>query len=414
MKFSNNAYNDPDTPENKDGSVRSHRPSHFGRFGRGGSQSVADPDSPYTQASKLRPSHVNTRRSRPNSPRTPNDGQPIRSSGLFGRKNETSYDMYADGDVDERAPLVGTVRTPRSRAPRRRESDYSIDEYYGVRRYSRCGKHGSTVMVVVLIAAVLLSAVGFLVMSNRPMYDLEIRKINNVLASEQELLLDLVVRGINPNALSISIADMNIDIFAKSQHVGPGDLRRQRGRPVLTTSISEPKTRRRKRSSGDEWPLPDLPAPWQDLSDHWHSPSKRDGVDEGTQPIDDPRTMLLGRIFKFDQALSFEGSPFKRHLHSSTGELRLEKPGNKTETGGSERWERILDYPFELVIRGVLKYSLPISGRIESSLVSKSVIVHPEEGVNEFGTMRVEEVDRSEQWEWVEWGDYRDEVDGDA
>ena len=386
MKFSNNAYNDNDSPETKDGSVRSHTPRHFGRFGRGGSQaSMFDPDSPFTQASKLRSNQLGTRNSRPNSPRSAH-GTPQQqrgTSGLFGRKTmESSYDFDAEGgDENERTPLMGTIRTPRSgRLPRRINSTntaHSIDEYYGVRRHSRCGKYGGCFLFLVVLAAVIMSAIAFLVMSNRPLYDVRICKIENVLASEQELMLDLVVGAVNPNALGITVDDMDVNLFARSKHVGSGKGDEE--------EMWQESVFRRKRRRSDLPPL-NPPPGWQDYSSHWRSPSTSGGVDKGTDPPDDDdlekdaQTMLLGRILHFDQGLSFEGSPLKRHTHSSVGELRLEKPGNKTETGGSERWERVLKYEFELIVMGVLKYQLPISSRVESAAVRSSIMVYPDDG----------------------------------
>ena len=399
MKFSNSIFNDTDSPESKDGSVRSHQPRHFGRFGRGGSQaSMFDQDSPFTQASKLRSNQLNMRHSRPNSPRSPLQQQ--KTSGLFGKKQEPSFDFDAEGGDDERAPLMGTVRTPRSsRLPRRLHSSaaQSIDEYYGVRRHSRCGRFGGCLLGFVVLAAAILSAVAFLVMSNRPMYEVKIHRIQNVLASEQELMLDLLVGAVNPNALGISIDEMNIDIFAKSKHVDNDELLLDRAYALGAESDSR-LSKRRRRSKRRRFEY--------NVSSKF---TASDGVDEGTDPDDDldrdSQTMLLGRIFEFDQGLNFEGSPLKRHLHYSVGELRLEKPGNKTETGGSKRWESILQYPFELIIRGVLKYHLPISSRLETAAVGASILVHPEDDVDEFGNMRVEEIDHSEHWQWIDWDD---------
>jgi hypothetical protein len=197
-------------------------------------------------------------------------------------------------------------------------------------------------------------------------------RIENVLASEQELMLDLVVGAVNPNALGIKVDDMDVNIFARSKHVGSGSGDADEG--------PQHSVFRRKRRRAE---LPSLPLPWQD---NWHSPSSSGGVDEGTDPPDDDdlekdaQTMLLGRIFHFDQGLSFEGSPLKRHLHTSVGELRLEKPGNKTETGGSERWEKVLKYEFELIVRGVLKYQLPISSRLENERIISTIMVYPDDG----------------------------------
>ncbi|KAK5725513.1 Vacuolar inheritance and morphology protein [Elasticomyces elasticus] len=417
MKFSNNPYHDHDSPDSKSGTVRSHQARHFGKFGRGGSQSMYDPDSPFTQASKLRTGHMNTRQSRPNSPRSPQSvQQQQRPSGLFsGRKTEQSFDFDGEGADDERTPLVGTVRTPRGGSARHRRiesgSARSIDEFYSVRRQSRFGRLGGCVLGMCVLAAVVLSAVAFLVMSNRPMYDVCIRRVQNVLASEQEIMLDLYVGAVNPNALSITVMDMDLNVFAKSSHVG-SDLD-----APAHDHLALPLRKRRRNEEAAEKKSPVKagdPNPWQDMSGHWHAPSG--GVDRGTDPDDnsdlekDAQTMLLGHILHFDQALAFEGSPIKRHQHFSVGALRLMRPGNKTEIGGSEKWERTLQHPFELIVRGVLKYQLPVSMRLQSVSVSASIIVHPEDGVDASGNMRVEPVDHSEHWQWIDRDDTRDAV----
>lgn len=248
---------------------------------------------------------------------------------------------------------------------------------------------------------VVISAVAFLVMSNRPMYDVQIEKIQNVLASEQEIMLDLLVGAVNPNALGITVTDMDVNIFAKSKHVGSsGDFSKKQQQHHLTTSASELSPRRNRIQSASSQTNPWDWHPW-----HPSTP----GHDHGTDPDDslegDAQTMLLGRIFHFDQSLTFEGSPIKRHPHFSVGELRLAHPGNKTESGGSQRWEEVLKHPFELIIRGVLRYQLPISSRVLSAAVGAGVLVHPEEGVDDEGNMRVEIPDHSERWEWVDWDD---------
>ena len=424
MKFSNNPYNDLDSPTgDHNGTVRSHQPRHYGRWGRGGSHaSMFDQDSPFTQASKLRNNVISNRHSRPNSPRSPQSVQHNKGSGLlFGRKKDSSYDFDGEIGDDERTPLIGSVRTPRSaRYPRRMGSSNanSIDEYYGVRRHSRFGKCGGFFIGVLVIGATFLTAIAFLVMSNRAMYDVRIRKIQNVLASEQEIMLDLLVGAVNPNPLGIAITDMDINVFAKSNYVGTEKFWSEHGHASLTTSVSEQSRKRRSRvlQRSHNPATAGNPNPWQDLPGHWHSPSSSSGVDKGTDPQEDlgadPQTMLLGRIFHFDQGLAFEGSPIKRHLHYSVGELRLMKPGNKTEIGGSARWENVLQHPFELIIRGVLKYSLPISGRPQSAAVGGSVLVHPEDGVDDEGAMRSHAVNHDHHWQWVDHEDAETEPKG--
>ncbi|KAI7642251.1 hypothetical protein KC318_g21562, partial [Hortaea werneckii] len=261
-------------------------------------------------------------------------------SSLFGgasRKQENSYDFDGEGADDERTPLVGTVRhTSRGSALRGPHSRIqsgsvrSIDEFYSPsdprrRRRFCCGGLGGCVLGFAVVVAVLLSAVGFLIMSNRPMYDVRIRRIENVLASEQEIMLDLMVGAVNPNALGITVGDMDVNVFAKSKHVGSS-------RDQLRSQESQLDRRRRSKRS-EPLPVadPGESISWQDLTKHWHAPWRHDGdVDDGTDPLPpsdgnedfgkDAQTMLLGRIFHFDQALAFSGSPVKRHTHYSLGE----------------------------------------------------------------------------------------------
>lgn len=326
-----------------------------------------------------------------------------RASGpsLFGaRRKDNSFDFDGEGADDERTPLVGTVRTSRSaRSGYHGSGANSFDNYQPPRERSRCSSFAGCMIGLVATLVMVLCAVAFLVMSNRPMYDLQIEKVQNVLASEQEIMLDLLVGAVNPNALGITVTDMDVNLFAKSKHVGnSGDFIDDKR--TLTTSISVPPPRRSRLQT------PPATSDWHD----WY-PNKdpKPGHDHGTDPDDslegDAQTMLLGRIFHFDQALTFEGSPIKRHPHHSIGEMRLAHPGNRTEAGGSVRWEEVLKHPFELIIRGVLRYQLPISSRVLSAAVSASVTVHPEDGVDDDGNMRLEIPDHSEDWEWVDWND---------
>ncbi|KJX93337.1 phospholipid metabolism enzyme regulator like protein [Zymoseptoria brevis] len=395
MKFSSNPYNDHDSPESNNGTVRSHTPRHIGRHGRGAHHSANhDPDSPFTQASKLRNQHLPNGRSRPNSPKSP-QSMNYRSGALFtsNRKQEHPYDFDTEQNADdERTPLMGTVRTPRRHVSRfsNSASHTMLDDYEfesrGNRLWCFTGRAGACVLTTIMLILVVVAAVFFVFASNRPLQDVQIHRIQNVLASEQELMLDLFVGAINPNTLAISIGEMDINVFAKSKHVGAGH--------------NDPTTERRakRRRGGSD----SNPNPIQDPDGHWRNPN--DPVQHSNPDSEtDAQTMLLGRIFHFDQALSFPASPLSLTEHKSSGQLRLTRPGNKTEAGGSARWEEVIQYPFELIVRGVLKYQLPISARVQSAAVGAKVMVHPEEGLDSRGSMRVEPVDEGEKWEWIEW-----------
>jgi hypothetical protein len=237
---------------------------------------------------------------------------------------------------------------------------------------------------VLLLFILVGGATTLIIGLTEPLTDVHVKKIHNVLASEQEIMLDLDVRATNPNIFALTINDMDVNIFARSRFVGIDSLWRDQSLhpdPLPRTADS------RMRAVRAQIVDPDRGRRGRFLEDP-HSPSASrtflhatDGVDEGTDPIDDPagdpQTMLLGRIFHFDSPLTFEPSPWKRMPSSSIGELRLAKPGNKTEEGGSERWERVLQHPFELIVRGVLKYQLPLSSRTRSESISSRVEVIP-------------------------------------
>jgi hypothetical protein len=359
MKFSSSTYNnhlDGEPGADGRGSQRNTsstpRHHHISRHGRPHHTSILDTDSPFTQASKQHSprSSVNnvSRFSRPNSPRVSNGRLPTSP-----RKGEP-YDTYDDAADDERAPLIGSVRVNRSRHSRRphsanfRHIDYS-DDYE--RNY--CGRWGSCAFLAFILVLVCVGITTFVMAVNRPLMDVSIKHIQNVLASEQEIMLDLQVEATNMNLFVITISDLDVNLFAESPYVG-------------TT---------------DEWNGGEITLRWVKRAGYWPPWRSQDGVDEGTDPIDDPepgtQKMLLGRIFEFDSPLSFDASPLRRTHSSSVGEIRLAKPGNRTEEGGSARWERVLQHPFDLIVRGVVKYQLPLSSKPRSAKIGSRIKVLP-------------------------------------
>nr|POE47903.1 hypothetical protein CFP56_01231 [Quercus suber] len=405
MKFSSNQHHDNDSPDGKTGTVRSHHARHIGKFGRSGAHnSVRESDSPFTHASKPRSTHLGSMTSRPHSPRSPNPSIPRKPSGLFTRKHEQSFDFDGEGADDERTPLMGSMRTPRgARHPQRLHSGNSqqSDEYYGVPTRSRsCRGFSGCCLFACVVVGVAAITILLLFMSNRPLSELKVRRMENILATKEEVMLDLVVGAINPNALSVSIMDMELNVFATSKHLGPKQ-------PLLPMSATSAQAGRpRKRRSDPE-----------DLSSHWHTPSSGGGVDHGTDPIPDngeeadTQTLLLGRILHFDVPLTFESQVFSRQRQYSTGTLQLMKPGNKTESGGSASWQRVLLHSFELSVRGKLIYQLPVSTKMQSVAVEARVLVHPEEGVDASGSMRIEPVKHDERWQWIDWDDVVEDGD---
>ncbi|KAI9842773.1 MAG: hypothetical protein M1838_002983 [Thelocarpon superellum] len=330
-----------------------HQLGHGGRPGRGQHTSLFDSESPFPQNAKALRSgsgYSPRRSSRPSSPRT---GPHWTVNGSSGKKAGPveSYNIDLESaSADEDTPLMGSVRISRSRAHRGPGgSSLRQAEYQQETRQRRCLAWsvgclgvGFLVLLVVLVSTAVLFALS------KTLRDVRVEEIQNVLASEQEIMLDLVVAAVNPNFMAVSISEMDVNVFAKSRYVGSDTLQLQ-------------------------------PQPA--------------GIDEGNDPIEDPggdpQTMLLGRIFRFDSAPSLEGSPFQHARSMSVGEVRLAKPGNKTEEGGTARWERVIQHPFELIVRGVLKYQLLMPSPAHSASIGASVLVHPEDGVDHQGRMNV-------------------------
>ena len=365
MKFANSHHHNGQNGDGENasskrnaGSVKHH---HIGRHGRTpGHVSILDNESPFPNTGKpLRsPASANRRASpRPHTPRSPHLRMPVSSKSI-----SANYELEAD---DERTPLLPPsriVRTRNSRRPLGRHDEY----YYGRERGFWRGMGGCVLLggLVSLLIAVIVMA---LVLCSKPLVGVQIKNIENVLASDQEIIFDLYMHAINPNLVSIQVNDLDILIYAKSKYVGMSS--HWRYGPMLPGVALE--THKGRKSSSR------LARP--NGTDY----RKHDGVDEGTDPIEEgPHVMLLGQIFKFDSPLIFEASPFERRPSFSTGEVRLAKPGNRTEKGESDVWEDVILHPFDLIVRGIVKYTLPTSSNVLSTEIHGRVTVTPEEQDN--------------------------------
>ena len=281
--------------------------------------------------------------------------QQLRNSSVKRGDGYSSLDMDADVADDERTPLVGTVRTPRSTRTQR-PSRYRYTE---LRHPSRPRKSVVTRImgcIIILLTVSILSfgVVCFLFAMCKPLTDLTVVNITNVIASEQELMLDLIVEAVNPNLVPVTITDMDVNLFAKSKYVGSEKWWREHPHidPAAPDTVDRAAARRLRQSGVTAKARPikiAIPLP----------------PDAEPPTAKDPtagQTLLLGHVSAFDNPLTFDGSFWERRAHRSTGSLRLSKPGNRTELGGTERWERVLKHDFELLVRGVLLYSKPLGG----------------------------------------------------
>ena len=398
MKFTNNNnYNSnldgeggepdknrPSTRVESNGQSGHHQ--HTGRHGRNSAYpSLFDTDSSLSQppAPPRSPRHFIGSGFRQNRRGTSRFVPNYRTMPSPKNMGDYSDDCDADGADDERTPLVTSFRGPRSRHGRRPNSaNVRRMEYLEERQRSFFLRYGGCAIAVFLTLVLMSGVATFLVAVTKPLLDVHVNEIRNVLASEQEIMLDLEVMAINQNIFPIAIDDMDVNIFARSRYVGSEKFWREHGpHPDINLPRLENSKRRVERTRTVK--LSTSPQASVAVS-HSRRVRVMDGVDRGTDPVTDdpsidPQTMLLGRVFTFDSPLIFQPSPWKHTTSKSIGEIRLSRPGNKTEEGGTERWERVLKHPFELIVRGVVKYSLPLSSSMQSASISSKVQVSPDQ-----------------------------------
>ncbi|GJN78931.1 hypothetical protein PLIIFM63780_002442 [Purpureocillium lilacinum] len=330
------------------GTVRHHH--HIGRWGRqpgNGHASLFDNESPFPNAAKSKlGSNTSRNSSGPPSPRNYHSARGHLSTKRSNMQMSSSYDLDdTTGADDERTPLLEQGRSYRGGRNRRGPHNLrQAESQTYTRRSSYLNRFAACLVLTMMFLLVITGAIGFMFATSQPMTGIEIVSITNVVTSQQVLMYDLTVKAHNPNIVVVTIDHANLEIFAKSEHAGTDSEWRSRGADDV-------------RARDD--PVNDPPK------------GPGEGDDGDSRP-----NVLLGRITEFDSPLTFEGSLFHQGSSTSSAEMQLANPGNDT-TGGSERWERIYQNEFDLIIKGVVKYSLPLSAHVRSATVSGRTTVKP-------------------------------------
>ncbi|KAI1204685.1 vacuolar segregation subunit 7-domain-containing protein [Annulohypoxylon truncatum] len=342
------------------GTSRHHHPGRWGRNNGNNHTSLFDNESPFPNANKSKFSSNNSRQSsNPPSPRFSTGRGWASSKRQMTLPGTYDMDDTTTGADDERTPLLtGAARSIRSTRSRRNPHSRNLEAQTYQRRPSFLNRFASCLVLTVMLLIVLTGALGFMFATSQPLTDIELVKIGNVLASEQELMMDITVKAHNPNVVVVMIDTADLEIFAKSPHAGTDSewWRHPSGDEFGT--LDDPK---------NDPPIIRLPGDHHD--------------DDGKPPEDSAPNMRLGNVVAFDSPLTYEGSLFQGSISSSTGSLRLSRPGNGTDSG-TERWERIISDEFTLIVKGVLKYSLPLSQRIRNVAISGKTVVKPNSANN--------------------------------
>ncbi|CAK7901431.1 hypothetical protein CAAN1_11S02894 [[Candida] anglica] len=177
---------------------------------------------------------------------------------------------------------------------------------------------------------------GFVLATTKELTHVNITTINNALVSQDELVFNIIVEAYNPGWFSVDVSEVELDIFAKSGY------------------------------------LPD----------------------EGSDVINDfvVETVLLGSVYSLESPMTFRGGFFNREPLKQHAEMKLITPGKNLSTvallrtsnttdpsppDNSKKWEIISKNPFDIIVRGILKYKLPMTSNSKSVVVKKTAYVDP-------------------------------------
>jgi hypothetical protein len=330
--------------------ARNHH--HIGRWPRnGGHPSLFDSDSPFPIAQRHKLS-ANSRNS--SGPPSPRNGSSRATNGKRPPMAMThGYDLdETAGADDERTPLIApsvrSTRTARSRRAPLSQRQLEAQSFRSGSSY--LNRFAACLVVTMMLLVFITGAIGFMFATSQPLTNIELTQIRSVIASEPELMFDMTVRAHNPNIVVVTIDDANLEIFAKSIHAG-----------------SDQEWRENPHGPPNE-AQPDRPV-------EGPGPVRLSGAAD-TPDDDAAPNMRLGTITAFDSPLTFEGSFFHKGMSSSTGSLRLALPGNQT-AGGTERWGRIIQDEFDLIVKGIVKYYLPLSQKVRTASITGRATVKP-------------------------------------
>ncbi|CAM0137304.1 unnamed protein product [Umbelopsis sp. WA50703] len=214
----------------------------------------------------------------------------------FGRQRNFGQSEWYPSD-EESAPLI---QNGYSRKRKRAEQD-SRKMMLSI---------GMLCITMFVMAALLITAAS-------PLSDIQVTTIGNVLSSQKELIFDLHVQASNRNWWTVKMVHADISIFASSHFV---PLHVQASNQTNATQVV-----------------------------------KTSSLGQAADPAE-----FLGSIYQFDEPLQFQPAGlFEPQVTTSVSQVQIKQPGNTDDdNSGNERWSRLIRYPYELTVRGVLKYRI--------------------------------------------------------
>ncbi|VEU23928.1 DEKNAAC105101 [Brettanomyces naardenensis] len=199
---------------------------------------------------------------------------------------------------------------------------------------------------------------GFILATSKDLQGTKVTDIRDVLISDEEFVFNMGIEAFNPGIVAVTINEVQLDVFAKTQFVVDG-----------YTWINGKSDKEKEKPKFS--------------------------------------TVLLGTIEDLDIPLHFQGGCFTRQKDKSVTEIKVVNPctfdddDNGGDHGGdgdddgdgfqieeqepppeirrpSMKWLNISRNPFDLIVRGVLNYQLPISNSNRTVAISYSYSVDPD------------------------------------
>ncbi|KAL6944449.1 hypothetical protein ACO0RG_001186 [Hanseniaspora osmophila] len=179
-----------------------------------------------------------------------------------------------------------------------------------VRKNSIWYKFRNFVYFVFIITSLLVLGFicGFFLASNKDLQSFDLSKIDNILSTNDELLFDIIAVALNAGLFTISISDVELDIFAESKY---------------TSSIPDDDN-----DGGENLNVPSKAFPsWTTasaLDKNMNKYKERAYDDVDSEPWE---TILLGTVYSLEEPLQFRGTFFKRDFDISGSSIKLKNPG---------------------------------------------------------------------------------------
>lgn len=241
---------------------------------------------------------------------------------------------------------------------------------------------------------------GFLLATNKELQDVDVVVMDNVISSSDELIFDITVSAFNPGFFSISVSQVDLDIFAKSSFL--------KCDPNGDCTIVEQE---------------------QKILQITTNPSQVDESFKTDISGENIETVLLGTVKTLETPLKFQGGAFNRNYDVSVSSIKLLDPGsseakhdndddddddddndgsggggghdddgNDGESGGdstqerqykrktnvrddkeddTKKWKLLIKHDYELIVRGSMKYEVPFFNTQKSTAIQKNSMVHP-------------------------------------